>query len=821
MTETSEELLAQINGHAPVDKSSFYPPPASPTRMPEPKQPFTTQSYASSGQELPLSSAQDEMLDFFGFDSNQKQTNGHQSPISGDHDANDILGDLGRPITTQASPYSKVEGKPIPYPSAQSRKEFIQSSSSSSSDDSSDDDELRQAKAESLRAHHPQQSQKGTEDDPRAPFVAQIMDMGYTARQAQAALAQTDTGLDVAAAIELLLMLDSGIARDEMARNRTPPVQRAQGRPGQVQDESGDWVDTTYDLASKTLASANNWFSNKSALARRKLAEFNANTAAETHASRFDERPKWMRDAERYERKDKGKGKASEEADDGLREEGLPMHPSERKRLEENGVLPKASRRGSVDSARSAKSLTGSIKSIPESLRSIGATVTGQQQAAVAVGSATATDPRRFKANDDDSATYVSSRRRRPESKVDPSTSGASSGLAYTAASSSSKGKTKAAEHIDEEEEDLFGTATASSYKGKGKAQDLHANAEYDKGKVSMDEEEVDLFSAPKAVRKQPPAMTADARPKSLPTRKARALRQLPYLDTTVLATSSQHRMRGTEAFKRGDFSKALTCYQSSLTSIPDSHTIRILSLTNLAITQIQLGAPKPATESCDEALKLIGTDNGTGEAIDDAGRMIPMTSLWSKAMTRKATALEMQERSEDALRVWQELVESGLGGPQAIEARQRCQKLLLPKVKTAPRKVAAVVSGPSQASRAAVQKLRDDDKRVASDEAQKDALYAVVNDRITTWSTGKEQNLRALLGSLDQVLWAASGWKKVTLADLVVDAKVKVIYMKALAKVHPDKISRDASIEEKMIAAGVFSKLNGAWDSFKSQNNM
>ncbi|KAK5241498.1 auxilin-like clathrin-binding protein required for normal clathrin function, partial [Exophiala xenobiotica] len=88
-------------------------------------------------------------------------------------------------------------------------------------------------------------------------------------------------------------------------------------------------------------------------------------------------------------------------------------------------------------------------------------------------------------------------------------------------------------------------------------------------------------------------------------------------------------------------------------------------------------------------------------------------------------------------------------------------------------------------------------------------------------WKGGKADNLRALLGSLDNVLWEGSGWKKISMADLVLPAKVKVQYMKGIAKVHPDKIPTDATTEQRMIAGAVFSALNEAWDKFKAENGL
>ena len=49
---------------------------------------------------------------------------------------------------------------------------------------------------------------------------------------------------------------------------------------------------------------------------------------------------------------------------------------------------------------------------------------------------------------------------------------------------------------------------------------------------------------------------------------------------------------------------------------------------------------------------------------------------------------------------------------------------------------------------------------------------------------------MRALLSSLETVLWNDSGWKKVGMGEVILPGKVKVVYMKGIAKVHPDKVS-------------------------------
>ena len=68
--------------------------------------------------------------------------------------------------------------------------------------------------------------------------------------------------------------------------------------------------------------------------------------------------------------------------------------------------------------------------------------------------------------------------------------------------------------------------------------------------------------------------------------------------------------------------------------------------------------------------------------------------------------------------------------------------------------------------------------------------LADAVSARLVAWKGGKEGNLRALLASLDTVLWEGAGWKKIGMADLVLPNKVKINYMKGIGKCHPDKVS-------------------------------
>jgi hypothetical protein len=91
----------------------------------------------------------------------------------------------------------------------------------------------------------------------------------------------------------------------------------------------------------------------------------------------------------------------------------------------------------------------------------------------------------------------------------------------------------------------------------------------------------------------------------------------------------------------------------------------------------------------------------------------------------------------------------------------------------------------PSQA----LQNLHKTLSTLESEDQQRADLKDTVDARLLAWKGGKESNIRALLASLETVLWPELGWQKVGMAEVVSPAQVKVRYVKAIAKLHPDKV--------------------------------
>jgi len=327
-------------------------------------------------------------------------------------------------------------------------------------------------------------------------------------------------------------------------------------------------------------------------------------------------------------------------------------------------------------------------------------------------------------------------------------------------------------------------------------------------------EPEMDIFSelqsTPAPVRQQ--ASRTQSQTASLPVRSKASTRNVPSVSPAALSASAANRTKGTEAFKRGDYGEAQTHYTSALSGLPPTHPITIIILSNRALTNIKTGDPKAAVADADAALQVIGTSRGEDETIElgSGEGEKPMKEFFGKAIMRKAEAYEHMEKWSDAATVWREAISAGVGGSVALQGRNRCEKAAdagsqlngraipapaVRKIQTPvqaarrPPVSAATVLANGQESEA-VKRLREANAAAAAASDEAFALNDAIDARLNLWKAGKEGNLRALLASLDTILWAEAGWKKVGMSDLVMPNKVKIIYMKAIAKVHPDKVS-------------------------------
>ena len=297
----------------------------------------------------------------------------------------------------------------------------------------------------------------------------------------------------------------------------------------------------------------------------------------------------------------------------------------------------------------------------------------------------------------------------------------------------------------------------------------------------------------------QPRSLTSRTPSSNPPVRS----RSIPSVSPAALNAYTKSRQAGNAAVKRGDYADATNHYTSALPSIPAEHPLRVIVLTNRALTRSKTGEPKAAISDAEAALQLIGDSKGIGEKIDSGEDGIKdMNTFWGKAMTRKAEALEQLEKWSDASVVWKTCVEAGVGGATSIAGRTRCERAANSAPTSVPRTAAkrplqkSTPRTPSTTTTAApidtvaVSRLRAANTEAERVDDEKFRLADAVSDRVSSWRKGKEGNLRALLASLENVLWEGAGWKKVGMGELILANKVKIVYMKGIAKVHPDKVA-------------------------------
>lgn len=138
-------------------------------------------------------------------------------------------------------------------------------------------------------------------------------------------------------------------------------------------------------------------------------------------------------------------------------------------------------------------------------------------------------------------------------------------------------------------------------------------------------------------------------------------------------------------------------------------------------------------------------------------------------------------------------------------ESEERRRARLEREQKTHDRMVKAVVD------------LNQRDFQIQQEQEERRRIADALDVEIKRWVSGKEGNMRALLSSLQYVLWPECGWEPVPLTDLITSSSVKKVFRKAMLDVHPDKV-QGATVRQKYTAEKVFNILQEAWNKFSKE---
>ncbi|KAF9109324.1 hypothetical protein BGX27_007746 [Mortierella sp. AM989] len=349
--------------------------------------------------------------------------------------------------------------------------------------------------------------------------------------------------------------------------------------------------------------------------------------------------------------------------------------------------------------------------------------------------------------------------------------------------------------------------------------------------------------------------------PSPLPPKPSRPQRVLVQASSQQLTASNNFKEKGNEVFKLGQFGQAAEHYMRASQALPSGHILLIVTQNNRAAALLKIGEYRETVGECDRTILLVQGPDGQGHNdILPATVGVNLKDQLGKALMRRATAYENLEKYKEAKDDWVKLKELEPGHRNAAEGHRRCEKAMAvmnggggSTPSSAVRKVPTssssgvrsnnglkstsspmqdIFTAHQQANNNAkmranlgnsegVSKLRQTAALQEKEEDEKLRLRDQVDQKMTMWKAGKEDNVRALIASLGSVLWEGAGWKPVGLHELVTPAQVKVKYMRAIGKVHPDKLSSTTTVEQRMLANTIFSTLNQAWDAFKSQNNI
>ncbi|KAG8731012.1 hypothetical protein FRC11_005368, partial [Ceratobasidium sp. 423] len=255
--------------------------------------------------------------------------------------------------------------------------------------------------------------------------------------------------------------------------------------------------------------------------------------------------------------------------------------------------------------------------------------------------------------------------------------------------------------------------------------------------------------------------------------------RSNPPVSADILSAVQTHRTKGTDAFKLGQYGAAIDSYTAALELLPEGHLTRVPLLNNRAAARSKIGDTSGAIEDCTVVLHVIGDDF-------DPAREAPvpdvdLNAAFVKALRRRAESFESTEKWKRAREDWERLVKAGgvwagnKANSDGVQGVGRCKKMedggasvskprapvASTKPKPRPRPTLAKTT-PSNSEDSAVHRLKVANAAAEAEGDQKHALKDSIDARILAWKGGKESNIRALIASLDTVLWPELGWAKV-----------------------------------------------------------
>ena len=289
--------------------------------------------------------------------------------------------------------------------------------------------------------------------------------------------------------------------------------------------------------------------------------------------------------------------------------------------------------------------------------------------------------------------------------------------------------------------------------------------------------------------------------------------RHIVDASASQVQAAASHKAAGNGHFKLGRFPEAEASYSRAISALPDGHLHLVPLYNNRAATRLKAGDSGAAMADSTVVIELIGPTYHPAKEEPlppSLANEVKLSDALVKAMIKRAQAAEMAEKWALAAEDWEKIMgldAAILGNTSeatrklAAEGGRRSRKMLAGPVspKTTRPAPTSTASKPVARSRLAdlskseaVAELRKAAAANEAEDAQRHAVKDQVDARVQAWKSGKEENLRALIASLDTVLWddILTGGLKVGMHELIQEKQVKIKYMKVIARLHPDKVS-------------------------------
>lgn len=347
-----------------------------------------------------------------------------------------------------------------------------------------------------------------------------------------------------------------------------------------------------------------------------------------------------------------------------------------------------------------------------------------------------------------------------------------------------------------------------------------------------------DSSAGKQSSRSTPPPSRSTNPPKADPKVSRNLIPEDQDSSASFIPRVSQLKLSGNESFKKGSYGEAEAFYSKALENLPEKSLRRIPILNNRGNSRLKNGDSRNTIKDSNEVILLILPNGDLNSRVlaynpnSDIGLPVHLTNeinlrdSWAKALSKKAQAEEALEKWVSARSSWENLQRfekefgSGKLGLQNMRASKdgigRCEKMMskgggskepsstaasssrgnsssnTAKSAAAARASRSAAEAVKRAEAAGRERVRAENAAADAEDAAKFALKDQVDGRIDDWKKGKENNIRALIASLDGLTWSELGWKKIGMHELITDAQVKKGYVRAIAKLHPDKVSEN-----------------------------